>query len=313
MKFIKLASTLFAIFAVITTSAKNTVNKETHVFSIVNNDTLRLDRYYSPDTISHNALIFAFGGGFKGGERDHKNYIPFFEYLAENGVNVVSVDYRTTLKNVSLSKLSTIVGFKDAMQEAVSTAVTDLFKATGYVLANCNAWGIDPTKIVACGSSAGAITVLQAEYVLAGGEIKGVFPDWFNYAGVVSFAGAICTNGEPVFTDKISPLMLFHGDADRVVPYEKAVIKNIGLWGSKTISNKLDEKDIPHIFHVVKGASHEICRNPMNENRHEILKFINDVTIGNGIKNITIITDRNPAVHEYETQFTIKDYLKANM
>ena len=43
-------------------------------------------------------MIFAFGGGFKGGDKADKGYIPYFEFLARNGFVVVSTDYRTTLK-----------------------------------------------------------------------------------------------------------------------------------------------------------------------------------------------------------------------
>lgn len=51
-------------------------------------------------------MIFAFGGGFKGGDKADKGYIPYFEFLARNGFVVVSTDYRTTLKNLDPSKVS---------------------------------------------------------------------------------------------------------------------------------------------------------------------------------------------------------------
>ena len=37
--------------------------------------------------------IFAFGGGFRGGSRDSASFMPFFRFLVENGVTVVSTDY----------------------------------------------------------------------------------------------------------------------------------------------------------------------------------------------------------------------------
>lgn len=312
MKNHRFIAALIAISACITLFAENKVEKQTFVYSIEDNDTLRLDRYCLTDNHTENTLIFAFGGGFKGGERDEQEYVPFFYYLAENGVNVVSIDYRTTLGKVPASQLATIPGFVAGLQEAVTTAVTDLFRATGFVMANSEQWGINPAKIVLCGSSAGAITVLQAENVLANGGLTGVFPDGFNYAGVVSFAGAVCAEGEPVWSDKTCPLMLFHGDADSVVPYDKAVVNNMGLWGSKHISDALNEKDIPHVFHTVMGLSHTVCVKPMADNRDEILRFIKEVTATGTLRNITIISDRAPGVKNYRTDFTLEDYLKAN-
>lgn len=312
MKNPRLVVAMIAIVACVTVFAENKVEKQTLVYSIENSDTLRLDRYCLSDNHSENTLIFAFGGSFKGGERDNKEYIPFFYYLAENGINVVSIDYRTTLGKVPASQLATIPGFVAGLQEAITTAVTDLYKATGFVMANSEQWGVNPGKIVLCGSSAGAITVLQAENVLSNGGLTGVFPDGFNYAGVVSFAGAVCAVGEPVWTDNTCPLMLFHGDADTVVPYDKAVVNNIGLWGSKHISDALNEKDIPHVFHTVMGFSHNVCVKPMNDNREEILRFINEVTSTGTLKNITVISDRAPGVKNYKTDFTLEDYLKAN-
>ena len=292
--------------------AKSEVVKETGVYNIADTDTLKYDRYYCAETPLTSTLIFAFGGSFKAGERDNKDYIPFFNFLAENGVNVVSIDYRTALASVPASQMASIEGFKDALQQAITVAVMDFLTATGYVMSKSEEWGTDPTKIFACGSSAGAITALQAENVLVGGSLGGIFPEWFNYAGVISFAGAVCADGEPVWTEKTAPLMLFHGDADNVVPYEKAVIGNMGLYGSKTISNTLNGMDIPHVFHTVMGASHEVCINPMNVYRTEIMQFIRDAANG-GIGEITILTGRKPGVKDYKTDFTIMDYLRANM
>ena len=81
MKNPRLVVAMIAIVACVTVFAENKVEKQTLVYSIENSDTLRLDRYCLSDNHSENTLIFAFGGGFKGGERDEKEYIPFFLLL----------------------------------------------------------------------------------------------------------------------------------------------------------------------------------------------------------------------------------------
>ena len=77
-------------------------------------------------------MIFAFGGGFKGGDKADKGYIPYFEFLARNGFVVVSTDYRTTLKNLDPSKVSSPMDFIAALQHAIDTAVEDFYDAIRF-------------------------------------------------------------------------------------------------------------------------------------------------------------------------------------
>ena len=149
------------------------VQKENFVFSIKGTDTLSLDKYELPSISPASkkpVMIFAFGGGFKGGDKADKGYIPYFEFLARNGFVVVSTDYRTTLKNLDPSKVSSPMDFIAALQHAIDTAVEDFYDATGFVINQSSDWNIDVEQIVASGSSAGAITVLQAEYDLCNGH-----------------------------------------------------------------------------------------------------------------------------------------------
>jgi len=293
------------------------VSKQTYVYAVKGADTLRLDKYAAvsskTDTVRKPVVLFAFGGGFTGGSRAAKQYVPYFMSLVRNGFTVVSVDYRTMLKNVEPSKAATVEGYAGALFEAIGAAVEDYLTATAFVIKQSAAWKVNPQQIVACGSSAGAITVLQAEYMLCGGDgLEGALPQGFNYAGVVSFAGAIMSAGEPQWARQPCPIMLFHGDADRRVPFDKAVVNGMGLYGSNAIMNTLAAKGWPCYFYKVFGAGHEIAEKPMQDNKDDVLGFLRQFVLD---KQQYIITTMRttPGLSGYKTDFTIGDYLKANM
>ncbi len=82
-------------------SAQTEVIKTTVDYDIVGSDTLRMDCYRTalPEIAEPQpALIFAFGGGFKVGERMSLPYVPYFEFFARQGYSVYSIDYRLGLK-----------------------------------------------------------------------------------------------------------------------------------------------------------------------------------------------------------------------
>ena len=121
------------------------------------------------------------------GSRDDARYVPFFEYYARQGYVVVSIDYRLGLKLARANGPLDAERFAEAFAATLSMATNDLFDATAHVLTQAEAWGIDPERIVTCGSSAGAITVLMGEYALCNAHpATRRLPAGFRYAGVVS-------------------------------------------------------------------------------------------------------------------------------
>lgn len=61
------------------------IDKQTYTFAIKKADTLKLDKYVMIDQIqgtqSKPVILFAFGGGFKGGRRDNPDYISYFHFF----------------------------------------------------------------------------------------------------------------------------------------------------------------------------------------------------------------------------------------
>ena len=167
---------------------------------------------------------------------------------------------------------------------------------------------------VASGSSAGAITVLQAEYDLCNGhELAKRLPAGFNYAGVISYAGAVSGVFPPHWEKMPCPIMLFHGDADKTVPFEQAAMENIGgLWGSSAVAKSLENLQASYYFYKVENAGHEISGLPMSRNQYDIMSFLSRQVLGD--ENLAITTDeRVPGDTIVRKDFTVQDYILDNL
>ncbi|MDR2955520.1 MAG: carboxylesterase family protein [Prevotella sp.] len=289
---------------------KADIDKQTYVYSIKGGDTLRLDKYNLPDNITRKpCVIYVFGGGFMQGSRLAAHYDQYFNFLLGKGYQVVSIDYRLGLKGVKDP-----AQFPVALANSIGMAVEDLFDATNYIINNAEEWSINPDFIIPTGSSAGAITVLHGEYSIANkDDLSKKLPDNFNYAGIIAFAGAIFSHtGDMEWKTSPVPIQLFHGDADRNVPFDKIEAMNMGFYGSKYIAGKLDKIQSPYYFYEVENAAHEIASTPMQVNLNEINAFLEQMVIGKQplIINTTIEQIGKP---EMQKKFELMDYIKANI
>lgn len=237
-------------------------------------------------------VIFMFGGGFVGGSRDDKDCMPLFNAMLREGLRVVAIDYRLGLKgqkNVGL-------GSVDAIDNAIHIAVEDLFSATGFIIDNAAELGIDTENIVLMGSSAGAISVLQAEYEICNGnKCTQVLPEGFNYKGVVSLAGAILSrNGALKYAKTPCPMLLFHGTADKVVNYKQTKFFKIGWYGSNTIASVCRKNGYNHCIYRYESARHEIAGSGL-ENLPAIMEFL-EVNVSDGIARSIDATVTDPRI-----------------
>lgn len=329
VNFICITTLLFA-FNLLSTStyaqpSQALIRKETVLYSIKGKDSLFLDRYYK-DTIVKSkqpCLIFVFGGGFFTGKRDKEAYIPYYNWLTEKGMQVIAIDYRLGLKPL-VEQMSSgakekpkLNPFKmvDLLFNSVNIAVEDLYDATNFVISSSKKWNIDTTLILSCGSSAGAITVLQGEYYKTsglGGHLSSSLPNNFNYAGVISFAGAIAKkHGKVKWNGTPAPIQMFHGNADSNVPYGKMKTILGSLYGSEFIADELNKMGVPYYFLSAENATHSIAETPMNIYRDQIWEFIDKMVFAGEplIINESIKMAGEPAKN---TKFGIKDYVKAN-
>lgn len=286
---------------------------DTFHYATHNGEKLYLDRYMldAEADAPRPCMIFAFGGGFVKGVRNHEYYSIYFERLAREGIVVVSIDYRLGLKNLDAD--GGMVAMIGAFDNAVNMAVEDMYCATNFVIANSQEWAVDTTKIMLSGSSAGAIAAVQAEWMRANGAWRAqVLPKDFRYAAVVSCAGAIFSiKGKPKFDATPAPMLLFHGTSDKNVPYDHASMFGVGFYGSAYIAKLLDKLDSPYWFYSAEYVDHKMAGLPFIYDCDVIMQFIRDFVIrGERLQIRTDVIDLNG--DKQPTRFKVMDYIRAN-
>ena len=202
-------------------------------------------------------VMFMFGGGFEEGDRDSEWYQEWFRQLTTNGYRVISIDYRLGLKGVGNSTIEKA----SRLENAIHIAMEDLFSATEFIIDNAESLGVDPEKIVISGSSAGAITAMQAEYEICNRTaLSKKLPRGFRYAGVMSFSGAVLTiNGKLKYKSMPSPTLMLHGTADKIVPYKQFRYKKSGMYGSGYIARYFKKSDFEYVMCHFTGLGHEVA------------------------------------------------------
>ncbi|GHU65175.1 hypothetical protein FACS1894123_10900 [Bacteroidia bacterium] len=250
------------------------VEKQTFTFARKDSVELQLDKYRLKTAKEQQPCVFfVFGGGFTNGKRDNPRYNNYFNYLANHGYTVISIDYRLGLaggkKNIGPTNYKPLLN-------AIQLAVNDLFEATAFALQHADEWNIDANRFVVSGSSAGAITAMQAEYENRNkSALSEPLPSDFQYAGVISFAGAIFSaNGSLKWKAEPCPFLLFHGDNDKIVPYKGIRFFKLNFAGSKKIVGDFNKKQFPYWFLSFKGAAHEIAEDKMDDGQEAILEFL---------------------------------------
>lgn len=169
------------------------------------------------------ALAYFFGGGWVKGSTDHS--IGWARWAAQLGMVGIAPDYRV----------------KDRFGTSPLEAVADARAALKWVEDHATELGIDSTKIVVAGNSAGGhlalwtaiakpppgssdsespptkpVALLLSSPVSDTTEGKGYMPSRFgpNAAGLSAIDH---------LDEKMPPVLLFHGDADQVVPQRQSL------------------------------------------------------------------------------------------
>ena len=238
--------------------------QEVSTFAFVERDsTLFLDVYRPATPRADKACVVAlFGGGFFGGERNNGYQRLVGKMLSDRGFTVVSIDYRLGLKDtVKMKEFKGIRGMQGMFQYCIDLAVEDCAAAVAWVCAHAAELGVDTSKIVLTGSSAGAIAVLQMDWCRANGEgVVSALPSGWRPAAVVPYAGGIMSHGKPTWKTPPAPTMLMHGTKDKIVAYKKfPPILSYGIYGAKKVFKQMRKQEYPCWIVRFEGIGHEVA------------------------------------------------------
>jgi para-nitrobenzyl esterase len=211
-----------------------------------NQVTLTLDMYQpTGDTQrSRPAIVLVHGGSFVGGSSTDSGVVKLAKAFAQRGYVAVSINYRLLGDKEKC-------GQEDPPSQACVTAVLaaqhDAQAAVRWLRANAGTYGIDASRVAIEGTSAGAGTAL-AVAVNSGDPGDSGNP---GYSSKVGAAAAISADfphslASTYFDPGDSPILMFNGTADQVVPFADAAQTAADLYNAK----------VPVIFEQLDGAGH---------------------------------------------------------
>lgn len=183
---------------------------------------LYLDLYRPADAVgtplgSRPLVVFAHGGSFKNGSRKGSEIAGYLQDMAHQGWAMATISYRLRPTGTAGSKpnqeliVEAAIGDSDTLADAQH----DMQAAVRFLRANATTYGIRADKIAVGGSSAGAVTALQA-------AINEEDPGDSGTPGVSSAVSAVISVSGAADPDHIEigdpPFWMIHGGADATVP-----------------------------------------------------------------------------------------------
>lgn len=222
-------------------------------------------------------LVLIHGGAFFFGDKHDPEMIAQCRHYASLGYVVASVNYRMGFE---LSKVS--------IQRCAFKSIQDAHAAMRYLVHHAEKYGIDKNRLYIGGSSAGSITAMNMVYMTdenkpfstrkkhfskVHGQLHNGgnnLTETFQIRGLINMWGALYEI-EDMQKYPVS-LISFHGDADKVVPYDKGYPfaqlngkKGKGklceayfdeMYGSSAIAQALKGKNVHHKFYSLAGKGH---------------------------------------------------------
>jgi acetyl esterase/lipase len=288
--------------------AFSAVDSQTFEYAEIAGEKLYLDLYTpARDTARKKPLlIYVHGGGFSGGKRNETGFVALARYLAERGYAVASISYRLTMRGESFScdqpTPNKIATFRAAAE--------DIWAATRYAITQQSTWGIDPSRIVLSGSSAGAEAILYAAYGRAADPVDQL-PKAFRYAGLISMAGAII-EVKWITAESAIPSLLFHGTCDNLVPYATAPHHYcqpgdpgyLILHGARSIADRHQQLGRPYHLFTSCGGAHGWAGRPIVEQQATIVDFLYRDVIKQAFRQIhTVVRQPEGACSYFEQPF----------
>ncbi len=205
----------------------------TYVYAEKDGSELKLDVYMDSTALISNTkypvFIFSFGGGWENGKRE--DGAALLNDFAHHGYIGVGIDYRLGIRQLKEEGVNVLdsTQFASSYSKAITMGVEDIFDATRYIIDHAAEWNADTSRIVVCGSSAGATNSLTAEYLICNQHSMATsrLPKGFNYAAVIPIAGGV-----------VLPEGAFGG------------------FGPLYYMPQLQQMQVPHLFHTYLKGDH---------------------------------------------------------
>lgn len=224
-------------------------------------------------------LLLIHGGAFIVGDKRDSFQKKLAIHYAKLGYVVASINYR-------LGYLF-IPGAYSNLERCIYRAVQDSRAAIRWLVKNKKKYGIDPDRIFVAGNSAGGFIALKTAFMAESETYQSVegnllmlqedlgcldcsgnsIKEKFRLRGVISMWGAL-TDIELMDEFEKVPLLLIHGDSDKIVPYRYDYpFRNVGeeyasffvqkVFGSDTIYSKAVSMGFPATLISIPDGSHE--------------------------------------------------------
>lgn len=301
----KLLLVIFTLSAFLTAGAQ-----QTFVFGQRDTMQLKLDVYQPasprPD---HACVVYIFGGGFSMGERNNEHSQKCCRALTDRGFVAVAIDYRLYLKHaqrVPLLKMHTL------FDTAIRYAVEDCSEAIAWLCAHSSQLGIDTSRIILTGSSAGAITVLQTDYCRCNSLAPAAaLPATFKPAAVIPYAGGIyCPRRQLKYAVPPAPTCFFHGTSDRIVNYNSfRGSLDKALFGANKLERVFKKNDYSHWILRFEDRGHEIA-SALPQTIDEFCAFVDATLAGRVMFYDATCTSSNIPNTEWSNLHLFDLYLK---
>lgn len=273
----------FAYLILLIVLSLNLYSQDYTTITYFSNDSIKLEMdIFPPVSINDNnpTFIYVHGGGFSSGQRSDGHSVC--KFMASHGFVAATISYTLYMRGKSFS----CDGITSEKIKAIRYGANDLWLATNYLLEHSKELKIDSSHIFIAGCSAGAETVLHAQfwnYQLMNWNNKKL-PINFRYAGVISGAGALM-DLNLIKGDNLIPLMLFHGDKDNLVPYgtaahhfcDPASTGWLMFFGSHSIYNYVKDLDGSVKLITFNGSGHEVANYYFEQKMDEVLNFCTSV------------------------------------
>jgi alpha-L-fucosidase 2 len=225
-------------------------------YARVGDISLRMDGSVPASSRPVPAVVLVHGGGWVRGDRTIGNIQALTAPLQEAGFAWFSISYRLA---------------KDLLD--FGAAVDDVQQAVQHLRRNAATYGIDPSRIVLAGESAGAHLVSMAalrdpssvsgvvslygpldlvDLVRKSEHVPQQLRDAVTGSIFGDLAAAFLRNWSPIahVRPDAPPFLLVHGTADRVVPYEQSVLMHQRL---KSVGARSDLVTVEGGGHGVRG------------------------------------------------------------